>query len=132
MPRSIDGLRSTALARIRVWGAAPIRRSRSGSWAIRIRPPTGAQILTVAQSGDDAAGEQGERVWALPDVPPATDVETFLALAEPPLHRDLQTFAFTLTFLSSDEAEVPLGRESDGDGCPEPVRTEPVVLTIVQ
>ena len=99
---------------------------------LRITPPEGTQILTVARSGDDFAGEEGERVWALPDLPPATDVETFLALDEPPPHRDVRTFQFTLTFLAADEAEVSLVVEIDGDGFEEPVRTEPVVLTVVQ
>lgn len=56
-------------------------------------------------------------MWALPDLPPVSDVETF---------------QFTLTFLASDDATVPLVMEIDGDGFKEPVRTEPVVLNVAQ
>lgn len=56
-------------------------------------------------------------MWALPDLPPVSDV---------------QTFQFKLQFLASDAASVPLVVEIDGEGFEEPVRTEPVVLNVVQ
>ena len=85
--------------------------------SLRLVPPKGAQILTVARVGDDQAPTEGERVWALPDLPAVSGV---------------QTFQFKLQFLASDKAAVPLVVEIDGDGFEEPVRTEPVVLNVVQ
>ncbi len=85
--------------------------------SLRLAPPDGADILTAAQDLEEQTATEGERVWALPDLPSGGFA---------------QRFHFTLQFLASDGAAVPLVVEIDGDGFEEPVLMEPVVLTVVQ
>ena len=82
--------------------------------SLRLLEPEGAQILAAALGEDDAVG--GERVWDLPDLGPGA----------------IARFEFTLQFLASDAGTVPLVVEIDGDGFEEPVRSEPVVLNVVE
>ncbi len=56
-------------------------------------------------------------MWALPDLPPGGEV---------------RRFQFQLQFLAAKDGAIPLVVEIDGEAFDEPVRTEPVVLSVVQ
>ena len=75
--------------------------------------PDGTQIQAVANN--ERPGVDGERVWALPDLPPDT----------------ARAFQFTVQLLGSKVEEFPLLVEIDGPGLDEPV-TSSVTITVAR
>ena len=85
--------------------------------SLRLPAPEGTEIVTAARLEEEQTASAGERVWALPDLPPQGEV---------------QLFPFQLQFLSAERGSVPLVVEIDGEGFAEPVRSEPVTIEVVR
>lgn len=91
------------------------REEEQKGLSLRLPEPGGTQILAAAR-GEEQPVDAGERVWALPDLPPGA----------------IQRFEFTLQFLAAEMLAVPLVVEMEGEGFQEPVSSDPVMITVVQ